>query len=273
METPETHWIISAFENESSERLIAEHELLNVSVKRLRAALDIPLDKEDPELLYVYPIQTQTQAARFSELLGVPLHLQTHDYFLDSSAVEGTASGSVPPRQPPVRRKVTVFQKGPATTPVFEYELPREPDSVLRASLGHPIDDLGFHIRWRIETQELAAKLAPLLHAPIDLSEPRKYFIEYWDPRKTRPMVLALPKEPSSGNRSAISQHELHGATKQQLRIILGLSQDNPLAGLYPVKSKAQAKALEPFLDQPLDLSLHDYAVNYYVPQQPPPNR
>jgi hypothetical protein len=260
METPETHWILSAFEQQSGEELVAEHALEAVSVEQLRAALGLPKEEEDPELLAVHPIQTEAQAERLGRLLGVELRLDVHDCFLEAVAPE-----SAFPHEPRVQRKVTVFQKGPASEPVFEYELPRAPEAALRASLGPPTDDLGFHARWPIETQELADRLAPLLRAPLALPAYR-YFLEYWDPRRTRPMVLAYAREQPAEARRPLALHPLHGVTKAQLRTLLGLAPDNPLAGLYPVRTDAQATALSRFLEQPLDLAARDYVVNYYAP-------
>ncbi|WP_075009126.1 DUF7683 domain-containing protein [Stigmatella aurantiaca] len=262
MDAPETHWILSAFERESHGAQVTELELPDVSVQQLRAALELPLDPEDPELLYVYPLQTQSQADGLGALVGVTLKLNAHEYFLEASASDGS---------PRVQRKVTVFQKGPAATPVFEHELLQEPDAALQASLGRPVDDLGFHRRWRIESEALAAALTPLLRSPPDFTGARDCFIEHWDPLKTQPVVLAFPRGEAPTHRTASDVHPLHGATKAALRPLLGLAQDHPLAGLYPVDSEKQAAGLRPFLAQPLDLSAHDYAVNYYFPVSPPP--
>lgn len=260
MEPPETHWILSAFERESHGEQVAEHELPDVSVQQLRAALEFPLDPEDPELLYVYPLQTQSQADALGALAGVTLELHAHDHFLEASA-----SGS----SPRVQRKVTVFQKGSAATPVFEHELLQEPDAALQASLGPPLDELRFHRRWRIGSEARAAAFAPLLRAPPEFIETRDYFLEHWDARKTQPMVLAFPKGKAFPHQTASALYPLHGATKAVLRPLLGLAQDHPLAGLYRVGSEEQAAGLRPFLDQPLDLSAHDFAVNYYFPVSP----
>jgi hypothetical protein len=266
METPETHWALMAFEQESGGTQLAEYELPEVSVEKLRAALGLPADQEDPKLLYVYPINTQEQAARFSSLLGRNLRLSTYDYFLEAFATKKPASG----RKPRVQRKVTVFQKDPvAATPVFEHELLQEPDAALRSRLGHPVDDLGYHRRWSIDG-ELAAGFTSLLSTPLKLAGPLKYFIEYWDPRKTRPMALAYLKGTDSKHPPVIARFPFHGATKPELRRILGLGPDNPLAGVYTVSTEKQAAGLRPFLEQPLDLSAHDYAVNYYFPVSPP---
>jgi hypothetical protein len=84
-------------------------------------------------------------------------------------------------------------------------------------------------------------------------------------------MVLAYLRESPAGARKAVARHALHGVTKAQLRTLLGLSRDNPLAGLHPVRTTAQAAELSGFLAQPLDLAAHDYAVDYYAPLDPAP--
>jgi hypothetical protein len=38
------------------------------------------------------------------------------------------------------------------------------------------------------------------------------------------------------------------------------------MTGWYPVRTEAQAAALSRFLDEPLDLTTYDYAVDYYQP-------
>jgi hypothetical protein len=257
METPETHWILLAFEHGAHGEQLAEHALPDVSVQQLRAALELRLDPEDPELLYVYPLQTQAQADRLGALVGVKLELHAYDYFLDASA-----SGSGPHLQ----RKVTAFRKDSPAAPIFEQELLREPDAALQARLGRPVDDLGFHRRWRIDSEALAAAFAPLLRAPLESTGERNFFIEHWNPHQTQPTVLAFPKGEASTPRTASALLPLHGATKAALRPLLGLASDHPLGGLYTVNTERQATGLRPFLNQPLDLSAHDYAVNYYFP-------
>ncbi|HZI03936.1 MAG TPA: hypothetical protein VEZ71_07945, partial [Archangium sp.] len=219
----------------------------------------LPDDENEPDLSHSYPIQTDEQAARFERLLGTPLQLDTHAYFLEGHA-----------ERPPVRWEVLVFRNDEDDGLVFEYELPLAPDAQTRALLGPPVDDLGYHVRWRITRAEVADGLAPYLRFPLDLTAPYDYSLEYWDARRTVPSVLAYSKPAQEHPRDVVASYALHGATKERLRSILGLGEDDPMAGWYPIETEAQAAMLSPLLGQALDLTAYDYTVDYYFLREGP---
>jgi hypothetical protein len=268
MSTPGSDWIISARRKDLPEALVARHVLPETSAAQLRDALGLPDDENEPDLLHSYPIQTGEQAVRFERLLGIPLHLDTHDYFLEGHADTRTPLAESSSDSPSVCWAVLVFRKDEEDKPVFEYELPLAPDAQTRAFLGLPVEDLGYHVRWRITRPEVADRLAPCLRFPLDLTAPCDYSLGYWDARRTRPCVLAYSKPAEEYPRDVVAIHELHGATKERLRSILGLGEDDPMAGWYPIETEAQAAMLSPLLGQSLDLTAYDYTVDYYFPRE-----
>ncbi len=268
MSPPGSDWIISARRKDLPERLVARHALPDISAAQLREALGLPDEVNEPDLSHSHPIQTDESSARFARLLGVPLQLDTHAYFLEGHADTHTPLEEPSPGRQSARWEVLVFRKDEEDELVFEYELPLAPDAQTRALLGPPVDDQGYHTRWRISRPEVAARLAPYLRSPLDLSVPYDYSLEHWEAQRTRPCVLAYVKPVQAQPQELVATHELHGATKEQLRRILGLDEDNPMAGWYLIESEAQASMLSPFLDQPLELTAYDYTVDYYFPRQ-----
>jgi hypothetical protein len=257
MNLPGSDWIISARRKDLPASLVARRALPEASAAQLREALGLPDDENEPDLLHSYPIQTGAQAARFERLLGIPLQLDTYAYFL-----EGHADTRTP------LWEVLVFRKDEEDDLVFQYELPLAPDAQARALLGPSVDDLGYHVRWRITHPEVADRLAPCLRFPLDLTAPYDYSLEYWDARRTRPCVLAYSKTAEDHPRDVVAIYELHSATKERLRRILGLGEDNPMVGWYPIVTEAQAAMLSPLLGQALDLTAYDYTVDYYFPRE-----
>jgi hypothetical protein len=268
MSPPGSDWIISARRKDLPEGLVARHALPETSADQLREALGPPHDENEPDLSHSHPIQTGEQAARFERLSGIPLQLDTYDYFLEGHAETRTPLDDSSPGSPPVRWEILVFRKDEEDNLIFEYELPRAPDARTRALLGPPMDDLGYHLRWRITHPDVADRLAPYLRSPLELSAPYDYTLAYWDAQRTRPSVLAYSKTSQAHPRDPVARYELHGATKERLRPILGLGEDNPMAGWYPIETEAQAALLAPYLAQPLDLTAYDYSVDYYFPRQ-----
>ncbi|MFY0525247.1 DUF7683 domain-containing protein [Archangium gephyra] len=259
-------WIISARRKDLPESLVARHALPDASAAQLRDALGLPDDENEPDLLHSYPIQTGEQAVRFERLLGMPLQLDTYDYFLEGEVNTRTPLADSSPGRQPARWEILVFRKDEDDL-VFEYQLPLVPDAQTRALLGPPVEDVGHHVRWRITQPEVADRLAPYLRFPLDLTAPYDYSLDHWEAQRTRPCVLAYVKPVQAHPQELVAAYELHGATKERLRRILGLGEDNPMAGWYLIETEAQAAMLSPFLDQRLDLTAYDYTVQFYFPR------
>jgi hypothetical protein len=138
---PGSNWIISAYEQAQDGVHLPEYTLPEVPAEQLRQALGLPYDEEDPELFYVYPIQTREQATRFEYLLGVPLDLDAYDWFLDCHGEDESTSEKGTAEKPRLQRQVYAAPKGPEEKPLFEYELSGAPDERLRALLGPPSDE------------------------------------------------------------------------------------------------------------------------------------
>jgi len=271
MPVPETQrnsdWIISARRRELPEGLVGRHRLPGASTEQFREALGPPYGEEEPEPAHSYPIQTHEQAARFERLLGMPLDIDAYDYFLEGSITPDEHQEAPPLDASRICWEVLVFRKDEEEAIALEYELPRAPDEETRALLGAPVDELSYRTRWRIDRPEVANRLAPLLTAPLDLTLPYDYFLEYWDSSKTQPMLLAYSKNPQDEPRDAVALHPLHDVTKEELRSILGLQESAPMTSRHHVQTEAHAAALSRILAQPIDLSTHDYFVDYYFPR------
>jgi hypothetical protein len=266
-ETPRSSdWFISARRRDLPEGILDRHPLPGATAAQLREALGPSYGEEDPDPAHSYPVRTHEQAARFERLLGTPVDIDSYDYFLDGAVTSNGHQEAPPLDASQVSWELLVFGKDEENAIAFEYELPRAPDAETRALLGAPVDETGYRTRWHIDRLEVANRLAPLLTAPLDLTPPYEYFLEYWDSSKTQPMVLAYSKAPQDEPRDAVALHPLHDLTKGELRSILGLQATAPMTGRHRVQTGAQAAALSRILGQPLELSTHDYFVDYYFP-------